>query len=130
MELAERSGVSIASITYLERAESVDPTLDALHRISRALDVPIRLLLDDPVYEGAEAVTQHLPPELLQFIGDPANLPFLRLARQLAEQQGHGLLQAAQVLQEVAVAQEQSLEARQPGTRVFSFGPKPASGSR
>lgn len=126
-DLAERSGVSVASILYLERTDLTDPTLAALNRISRALDVPLRLLIDDPVYGGAEAATQHLPPDLLQFIADPANLPYLQLARQLAEGSVAGdahrnsLAEAAAVLEAVAAAQEEATAAR-PGTRIVNFG--------
>lgn len=133
-ELAERSGVSVASILYLERTDLTDPTLSALGRISRALDVPLRLLLDDPVYEGAEAATQHLPPDLLQFIADPANIPYLQLARRLASEHGaspaalSGLAQAAEVLEAVAAAAETANAAR-PG-RIVNFGHKPAQGGR
>lgn len=144
-DLAERSGVSVASIMYLERTDLTDPTLATLGQLSRALDVPVRMLLDDPVYEGAEALTQHLPPDVLQFIADPKNLPYLQLARQLAEgseggpahaaSQAAALAQAAAVLEAVAAAQEEA-HAPRPGTRIVnfgsnhSFGHKPAKGSR
>lgn len=49
--LAERSGLSVSSISAYERGTN-DPSLDALQKLSHALGVPVGMLVDiDPTEE-------------------------------------------------------------------------------
>lgn len=50
-ELAAKAGVSVETVRKLERGLTPHPQLRTLHRVARALEVPIDTLLD--AYEGA-----------------------------------------------------------------------------
>jgi len=64
-QLSEKSGVSKAQLSQMERGES-NPSIETIWKIAGALHVPYTALLEersdmDSIVRGAELVPQHLP---------------------------------------------------------------------
>src|SRR5262249_18924992 len=70
-ELAIRAKISRTALYQIERGNTSKPQAGTLRRISRALNVPLEILLDRP----PAANGHNAPPSELPLVGSPASPP-------------------------------------------------------
>jgi transcriptional regulator with XRE-family HTH domain len=118
MAAREKAGLSYESLSSMtnipsitlenyERCESPVPISD-IELLSKALLVPLDALLDQNSVIGAwrkreelEGHVEALPDDLLQFMSQPVNRPFLELAKKLSDLSVERLRAVAEGLLEI-----------------------------
>jgi transcriptional regulator with XRE-family HTH domain len=104
-QLAERVGIPASRISAYERGERGVPLVELIS-LSEALGQPVDSYVDqagplgkrDSAERAVRAIAD-LPPDLRDFVTDPANLPYLRLALRLSTLPHDRLREVAEGLQ-------------------------------
>jgi transcriptional regulator with XRE-family HTH domain len=107
MELAARSGISVAELKRYESGEVSIP-LPELEILAGILDIPIDRFYDQHgpigkwrVQQGSMQKFLDLPPDIQQFVAKPVNRPYLELAMRLSDLSAEKLRAVAEVLLEI-----------------------------
>lgn len=67
-QLAELTGVSIALLSQVERNQ-IDPSLDTLRKLAKALDVPLFSIFTEPSAPGVAVISRDRRPSLISAPG-------------------------------------------------------------
>jgi len=90
-QLFERSGVSLSHISALERGERVRPSYDRLYKLAKALGVSPSYFTGESTLDERERtesvrdILLSLPTDLQEFIAKEDSVPYILLAKRLAE---------------------------------------------
>ena len=85
-ELAVKSGVSLSLIAALANDKRETTTDITLEKLAKAFGIPVKYFFDDEIVTPMEALGDHLPDDIKQFImQEEESLDYLRLAKDISQ---------------------------------------------